>query len=151
MLSEVFVMHFMRPPDCFQINRIRFAEHFKTLMDKNIMHHKVSKTVNSDPKPDIEQIIGAGIKAKQKTCNAWRGKNHKEIIILFKKIAIVPLVVIVVQKPEGTMHQIFMGEPRDAFHSYKCGNDNQCIGNPGIHNIQIGCSILPVNEMILFG
>ena len=47
---QMFVMHFVGSPDPFGIPIVRFSEHFKALVDKNIVYYKVGGSVSHDSK-----------------------------------------------------------------------------------------------------
>jgi len=95
MLSEVLMMHFVGPSNRFQINGIRFPEHFEALVYKDVVHQEISETINGDPQPDPEKKVKSLVNPEQKAQDPGCGEDGKEIVIFFKKITVITLVVVV--------------------------------------------------------
>ncbi len=117
----MLVVHFVRAPDRPEINRIGISENFKPLMDKYIVDEEVRKPVYRNAQANPEQVIESLVQADGQTGNARRGEDDKKIVILFEEIPIVTLVVIMVQKPQKTVHQVLMRQPGDTFHADEGG------------------------------
>jgi len=95
---QMFMVHFMCPPDGPYIIVVTTGKPFKPLMNDYIMYHEVSKAIGHDTKtnrlypPNV--IKSTGVDQQ----NARHCKNDKERIILFKKARLC-LVMIFVQVP----------------------------------------------------
>jgi len=93
-LIYVFMVHFMRPAQSFEITVIRVSQYFKTLVNKNVVHKKVCRTIGGDTYSNIQGQLNT-IKAAQGQANdAWDGKNQEKEVVSFKKSWVVFLVVI---------------------------------------------------------
>ena len=49
MFIKMFMMHLMRPPDCFYITVVGPAEPFETLVNDHIVNQEICKTVKCNP------------------------------------------------------------------------------------------------------
>lgn len=96
MLSQMFVVHFMRPPDRPQIHRIGIPENPEPLVDKYIVYDEIRETVNGNAQPDPKQIIKILVQSDRQKQNTGCCENDEEIVVFLKKITVVALVVIVV-------------------------------------------------------
>jgi len=129
---EVLVVHLMGPADRTYIIAVCFAEPFEPLVNDHIVHQEISKTICHDAKTDRlhpPYIIKCAEIDQQYT---WYCEDDKECIILFKKTRLY-LVMIFMQIPEKSMHDITMSEPCNTFHTNECCNQNKYIVKPG-HN-----------------
>jgi hypothetical protein len=118
-LIEMFVMHFMRPPDRPNIGVPAPGKPFKALMYDHIVNQEICEAVCHDAEADSLQppfLIHGTI---CDTEHAWYSEYHKEEIILFKKTRL-HLVMIPMEIPEKAMHNPPMGAPGNAFHDHKC-------------------------------
>ncbi len=52
LFTQMFVVHLVRPAYGTEVDVIGLAQPLEPLMDKNVVHKKVGKSVNRDPKPD---------------------------------------------------------------------------------------------------
>src|SRR5690606_18462682 len=118
--SRVLVMLFVSPAKCQKIRVFGVCENFKPLMNKNIMYKKIRHSVQHYAQSDKEQIIEVVQRTEVHQGNGWQGKNHKEIVVLFKSALIAMVVVVPVQNPQKAVHHVFMDNPGCSFHQYKC-------------------------------
>ena len=98
MLVQVLVMHLMRPANRPHIGMIAPREPFETLMNDDIMYHKVGKPVPHDPKPDRLQPPDMIIRTKVYKQETGNGKNESKQVILFKN-ARSHLVMVLMEDP----------------------------------------------------
>jgi hypothetical protein len=54
--------------------------------------------------------------AKVKKNDTWQSKNHKKDVISFENVGIFGLVMIGVEIPHRTVHNVLMSHPGHAFH-----------------------------------
>src|SRR6186997_1843230 len=67
---------------------------------------------------------------KQNQQETWHSEDDKECIVLFKKTGF-NLVMIFMQVPKKSVHDIAMGEPCNAFHDNERCDQNKYIIKPG--------------------
>jgi RNase P protein component len=53
----MLVMHFVRPSYCPKINIIAVSKNFKSLMNKNVMDHKIRQSIKSNSHANPEKKI----------------------------------------------------------------------------------------------
>ena len=123
-LVEVFVMHFMGATNGFEISIVGFSQNLKALMDENIVHKKVTKSIQGDAQTDPKQIIISGLHPKKQSGNTGQSKNQKEKIIVLEKPLGDFFMVIFMQDPKQAVHDVFMGKPGHKLHAQKSKNDN---------------------------
>jgi hypothetical protein len=119
LFTQMFVVHLVRPAYGTEVNVIGLAQPLEPLMDKNVVHKKVGKSVNRDSKPDKQQERQRSVQAKPKAKYAGRSENEKKVIVLLKKRTWVFAVMVLVQKPEEAMHQVFVSQPCNRLHTKK--------------------------------
>lgn len=83
--SKMFVVHFMCPSYSLEVAIVGIAKKFEPLVNKNIMHYKIGKTIYGDSQPDPKQKIKICLHAKEQTRYSGKSKNEKEEIVVFKK------------------------------------------------------------------
>lgn len=77
-------------------------------MDQDIMYHKISKPIEGDPNTNIKKEAQVSNKSTDnKKGHSDTGKDHKKVIVLFKK-GMELIVVIFMQVPEKAVHNVFM-------------------------------------------
>jgi len=91
-------------------------EPFESLMNQDIVNHKITESVKCDSQSDEKQIIHSALYAKVEKNDAGKGKNHEENVISFENISVFRLVMIGMKIPHQTVHNVFMCEPGHAFH-----------------------------------
>jgi hypothetical protein len=123
---KMFMMHFMRPADGPHIVAVAFGKPFKPLVNDHIMNQKITEAIRHNAKANglhpPHMIKGAGINQQY----AGYSEDDKERIILFEK-ARLHLMMIFVQVPEKTMHDIAVRKPGNAFHDDESKDDRQYI------------------------
>jgi hypothetical protein len=121
---EVFVMHFMRPPDGADINIIAACKEFESLVDDDLMHHKVREPIEHYSKANGLYPPHGGIQcAPQNHADTWNSENHKKPVVFFKKTRTLSMVIFM-QVPEKAVHYIPMSEPGNRFHDEEGKQNN---------------------------
>ncbi|MGV3684611.1 MAG: hypothetical protein ACO1NS_03230 [Daejeonella sp.] len=85
-------------------------------MDKDIVYEEVSEAIQSDPKAYPKKKVETILQTQIQGDDTGNSKDQKEKIIMFKEAGRLFFVVVSVQSPQQTMHNIFMGEPGYGFH-----------------------------------
>jgi len=102
-----------------KIGTLGVGQKFNPLVDKNIVHEKVSHSVQHNAQSDVKQIIEVFKRTKVHQSDRWYGKYDKEVVVLFKNALIAVVVMVPVQKPKETVHNIFVDNPGCPFHQCK--------------------------------
>lgn len=121
------MVHFMSTSYRPEVSVICFPEEPEPLMNENVVYKKVGHPVNGNSQANPEKVIIAGLHPKEKSCDTGNGENEKEKIVVLKETLRLLVVMIFVQRPQQTVHDIFMSEPGHAFHSEECGQNNENI------------------------
>lgn len=114
-------MHFVSSANTACIPIISLAKKFESLMYEDIMHQEIGSTIScyAGSNCNSEDV------AAQEKNHADHGVKNEEKVIAFPPRFMVFEVVIFVQKPTKTMHDVFMGKPRHEFHKTKCSQKNE--------------------------
>jgi hypothetical protein len=123
-LSQMFMMDFVRASDSSCIPIVCIPEHFKTLVNENIVHKKIGQPVCKNPKANRQAGPKAIIAPTHKTADAHQGIEQKEIIIAFPPTAVFFMVMVFVQTPQKSVHNVFMRKPGHKFHNAEGGDKN---------------------------
>jgi hypothetical protein len=121
----VFVVDFVSAPYAPGIPVIRIPEKLKPLMDKNIVNHKISNSISQDTETNWVPLPEGGICRSHQQRHADHGIKNKKGVISFKPGVMILVMVILVKRPQETVHDIFMGEPRHKLHKAK-GSYKKC-------------------------
>ena len=117
----MLVMHFMRLADCAQVKIIGVAEDFYTTMNEHIVHQEVSKTMTRYAESKLEIRRGCGVDgSKENEHDAWYCEDDEEPIILLQMTIRSYLMMVAVQPPQQTMHNVFVRQPGYTLHQDKC-------------------------------
>src|SRR6218665_1579264 len=111
----MLVVHFMRPANGFYISIIAAGKPFKALMNDYFMYQKISKPIQCYSKTYGSQPIYFVLQAKHDTQPTGYCKNEKEGIVFFKKTGRW-LMMIFVQVPQKSMHNIAVCKPGNGLH-----------------------------------
>jgi hypothetical protein len=120
---EVFMVHLMCPPDTAYIPVVASCKKLYALVNDHIVYQEISKTIQGDPCTDRSQPVPAIKSAEPDTEYAGNRKNKEERIILFKN-PMAFFMMIFMQIPQETMHDILVGKPCNAFHPKEYGQYN---------------------------
>jgi hypothetical protein len=98
------------------------------LVKKYIMYHEIGETIQGDPYGSCNQQ-GDGVDRSENIAkHGWHCKDHKERIIFLKKgigLLRIPGMVVFMEEPAKSMHDVFVGEPGYKFHEKITHQQNQ--------------------------
>ncbi len=115
----------MRPANSPGIPVIGVSEHFEALVDEYIVHKKIGQTVCKNPQTNGKSRPKAKIAPTNKTPNANQSIKKKKIIVTFPPASVVFVVMVLVQIPQKTVHDVFMGKPGHEFHNAESYYENE--------------------------
>src|SRR5688572_6102072 len=121
------MMHFVRPAYGAHISIIGAGKPFKALVNDHIVHHEISKAIGHYAKAYCLQPVHFAQCTEKNTKKARHREDDEEGIVLFKKTGL-RLMMILVQVPEQTMHDVFMRKPGNAFHDNESANQYGYVG-----------------------
>lgn len=121
------MVNFVRSSDRLEIWVIGVSEHFESLVNENVVHQKIREPVNRDSQSYPKKGIIALQHAKKQSGNTRQSKNEEEKIIVLKEAVGFLFVVIPMQIPQKTVHDVFMREPGHPFHAEKGKQHDSCI------------------------
>ena len=119
------MVHFMSSADGSQINGVAVSEHFEALMNENIMYQEIRYSIKCDAQSNPEAHTQSAFIAIINANYARYCKYEKEKVVLLKKVPVMPAVMIMVKRPQKTVHNILMRCPRNTLHTNKGNNDNR--------------------------
>lgn len=117
------MMLLVRPPDRQQIWIFCISQKPNALVNKNIVHKKVSHSIYGDPKSDIKQVVIIINGTDVHQYDRRNGKDQKEVIVSLQWPFIAVVVVVAVQHPQKSVHHVFVDHPGGAFHQKYSGYD----------------------------
>ena len=79
------MMDFVGPPDSFEIRVFCISKKFESLVDENIMNHKIGKSIQGDTQADPKQKIKILSHTQEQSGNPGESKNQEEEIIVLKE------------------------------------------------------------------
>lgn len=68
----------------------------------------------------MEQVIEIFYRPEIHQSNRWYGKYYEKVVVLFKSALTAVVVMVSVQEPKETVHDIFVDNPSCPFHQCKC-------------------------------
>jgi hypothetical protein len=92
------VVHFMRPADGTDISAFAAVEPFETLVDDDIMHQEISRSIGHDAKANSLHPPDLLYSSEKYQQHARYGKDHKEPVVVLKKTGLL-LLIVAVKKP----------------------------------------------------
>ena len=95
----MFVVNFMCPSHAPGIPIVDISEYFETLVDKDIVHHKVCDAVGQNTKTQGPTIPKPGIIAQREQYHAHNSVKDEKGIIALEPGVMVLFVVIFVETP----------------------------------------------------
>ena len=122
-LVEVLVVHLMGLPYRSEVGVFGVSEPIEPPVNENVVHQKIAEPVGCD----------AGANPKTKICmyaardeapGAGHSKNQEEGVVLFKEPRLV-LMVVLMEIPHHTMHQVFVCSPSHPLHGEEGDRYNQ--------------------------
>ena len=119
----MFVVNLVRLANRHEVRVLGPLEPRKTLMDEDVVNQEIGQTIQRDarpnPKPKVlvqtpgDEAVGAG-----------DGENEKERVVFLEEARTVG-VVICVEVPHRTVHQVFVGRLCHAFHDEEGEEHNE--------------------------
>ena len=110
------MVHLMRPADRFKIEIVGVPEQFETLVDEYVVNQEVSQAVKGDSQPYPEQVVETLLPSEVQRQDPGDGEDQeKEVIVLQKPLRFL-LVMIFMQRPQESVHDVFVREPGDPLH-----------------------------------
>jgi hypothetical protein len=116
----MFMMHFVGTPDGLEIFIIAVTKNLKSLMNENIMDEEIGKAIKRNTQSYPEKRIIPVLHSYIQTYNSRNCKDEEEEIIVFKKAFRLLFMVVLMEIPQKSVHDIFMHKPGDAFHKNEC-------------------------------
>src|ERR1700759_372070 len=118
----MFVVHLVGEADGANIAVVRPGPPFEPLVDDDVMYEEIGETIGHDTEAYGLQGIMLIEGSEEDGQEAGDGEDEEERVVLFEEAMRGP-VVVGVEKPAEPMHDIFMGQPGDAFHG--CEREDQ--------------------------
>lgn len=118
------MVHFMGSSNAFCVPIISISEYFETLVDKNIVHKKIGKSISKNAQTNGQSSPKTEIAPTHKTAYTHHCIKNKEVIITFPPTAVIFVMMVFVNLPQETVHNVFMCKPRHKFHNAKSGYEN---------------------------
>lgn len=116
------MMHFMCFTDGAEINIIGATEKIKTLVDEDIVHQEICEPIDGDSESDVKAVIHTVSNTEKNQDHAGDGEDQEEGIVLFKESRF-RLMMIFVEVPAESVHNVFMGKPGHILHERE-GDEN---------------------------
>jgi hypothetical protein len=121
----VLVVDFVCLSNGHEIGVFRPPKPLEPLMYEHIMHEEICQAVGSNACAYPHAKIAASHGSSDETPSTWNGEDQKEGIIFLEKARFMH-VVIRVEKPHGTVHEVFVRKPRNPLHPNEGTNYYAC-------------------------
>lgn len=95
----------------------------KSLVNEDVMDQEIGHSVNGNSGANPNSKIASSYRSRDETPSTRNGENQKKGIVFLEKSRLV-YVVIFMEKPHQTMHDILVRNPRHALHSNEGGQYN---------------------------
>lgn len=119
------MVHLMRPAYRHGVTVVGVPEDFETLVDEDVVDKKVGPTVAKNAYPNGQSGFEYVVAPKQKEPDAVRRIHDKEQVIAFKPRIVVFFVVVLVPRPQKSVHDVFVAQPGYRFHGHKSNYPNR--------------------------
>lgn len=93
------MMHFVCPSNSARIPIVCIPEHFETLVNKYIVHKKISQTVCENPQTNGKPRPKAKIAPANKTANAYKCIKKKKIVVALPPTSVIFVMMVLVELP----------------------------------------------------
>jgi hypothetical protein len=127
-------MDFVRPAYTSGIPVIGVSEHLEALVDKDIVYQEIGDPIGQDAQTYGPALPEIRIRRGHDEGHADHRVEDEKGIIAFKPGIVVFSVMIPVEAPQESVHDILMGKPRHKFH-----DTEGCQKNPDpvecLHNL----------------
>jgi hypothetical protein len=121
---QVLVVHFMGPANGAHIGIAAAAEPFEALVNNDVVHQEISDPIGHNAKANGLHPPNTIHSTKANQQHTGHREYDKEPVVLFKKARFF-LVMITVQEPEESMHDVSMRQPGYAFHYQEGSNQHK--------------------------
>lgn len=111
----MLVMHLVSESDGPDVSVIPMGQPFKAAVNDHVMDEKIGESIGHDPESHSLQPVPLIEGTDQDAEKAGDGEDEKEGVVLLKEMFARP-VMIGMENPEKSMHDVFVGAPGDAFH-----------------------------------
>jgi len=118
-------MYFVCTSQPFCVPIIGVSKKLETLMNKNIMHYKISSAIRHNSQTDRKSCPKAFVTPEIKTGHTNDCIEDKKGIITLKPTFVIFVMVVFVKLPQKTMHDVFMCKPRHKLHGRKGSQKNE--------------------------
>jgi hypothetical protein len=115
----MFMVYFVGFSQTNQILVFGVFEPLESLVNQNIMHHEIAKSVKGDSQSYEKKIVHPSFYSEVKKNNTRNGKNHKKDIVAFEHMGVLGLVMVGMKIPHQSVHDVFVSEPSHTFHKQK--------------------------------
>jgi len=129
----MFVMHFMGFSNGPEVSVIRIPQKVKSLVDKDIMHQKISKSIEGYAQSGPKHRVEVG-ESDHQAYDSRYGKYQEKQIVPLEKPFVFGNMMVTMELPKDTMHDVFMGEPGHEFHTRKGNKQDSDIDPNMYHN-----------------
>ena len=92
-------MYFMRATNAFGVPIIGISKKLKTLMNKDIVNHKIGEAVSKDTKTNWQAYPNIFVLPQEKTSYTYKRIKDEEKIIALPPRAVIFMMMIAVQYP----------------------------------------------------
>jgi len=117
-------MHFVCFADGAHVGVVGAAEETETLVDEHVVHQEISKSVSRNADTDEQADVVPVHDAEHHQDGAGDGEDEEEGIVLFEETGF-GLVVVFVEDPQQSMHDVLVGEPGHEFHREEGHQDGE--------------------------
>jgi len=121
------MVHFVGAPNGFAITAGCIAEYLKPLVDKNIVNKEICQSIGKYAQTYSKSYVQYAHIPQQEEADTDNCIKDEEGIIALKPRVMVLAVVVFMQAPQETVHNVFMGEPRHKFNHEECNNEDKDI------------------------
>lgn len=109
------MVHFMGSSDSSEVPVVTVAHDFESLVNKNVVHQKITKSINCDTDTHEQAVIITVEHPKKHQQKTRNGENQKEQIVPFEETCM-SLMMIPMQQPKEAVHDIFVRKPGHKLH-----------------------------------
>jgi hypothetical protein len=113
---NMLMVHLVGTAHGFAITASSVAEYLKALVDKDVMNHKIGKAVGKYPEPNSKPNMEDIILPQQEEPDAYQRVKYEKSIVALKPGIVVLAVMVLMEVPQETMHDILVRKPGHKFH-----------------------------------
>jgi len=122
----VLVVDLVGFPDGGEIGVFGIPEPIEPSVNEHVVYQKIAEAICGDACANPKAEVGV-YTACNEAPGAGHSKNQEEGVVLFKEPRLV-LMVVLMEIPHHTMHQVFVCSPCDTFHGQEGNRYNQKSG-----------------------